>query len=117
MTWRCQEMERIVISIAGKPYFVMAKEKLADIYLNYKKDRRLYAVCYRELVEQQPSPQTCILLGDAYMAVQVVWKYGRTMCGLILILSVFGNMELNTFNADYRHCEPACTSQCGYPAV
>ena len=50
----------------------MAKEKLADIYLNYKKDRRLYAVCYKELVEQQPSPQTCILLGDAYMSVQVI---------------------------------------------
>ena len=52
----------------------MAKEKLADIYLNYKKDRRQYAVCYRQLVEQQPSPQTCILLGDAYMAIQVLKK-------------------------------------------
>ena len=55
----------------------MAKEKLADIYLNYKKDRRLYAVCYKELVEQQPSPQTCILLGDAYMAVQVPISLSR----------------------------------------
>lgn len=28
-------------------YFVQAREKMADIYLNYRKDKRLYASCYR----------------------------------------------------------------------
>ena len=30
-----------------QPYFVQAREKMADIYLNYRKDKRLYASCYR----------------------------------------------------------------------
>lgn len=30
-------------------YFVQAREKMADIYLNYRKDKRLYASCYRWL--------------------------------------------------------------------
>ncbi|KAL5010855.1 hypothetical protein ScPMuIL_013160 [Solemya velum] len=53
-----------------QPYFVQAREKMADIYLNYRKDKRLYASCYRELVDKHPSPHTCILLGDAYMSIQ-----------------------------------------------
>lgn len=28
-------------------YFVQAREKMAEIYLNYRKDKRLYASCYR----------------------------------------------------------------------
>ncbi len=28
-------------------YFVEAREKMAEIYLNYRKDKRLYASCYR----------------------------------------------------------------------
>lgn len=30
-----------------QPYFVEAKEKMADIYLQHRKDKRLYAGCYR----------------------------------------------------------------------
>lgn len=30
-----------------QPYFVQAKEKMADIYLQYRKDKKLYAGCYR----------------------------------------------------------------------
>ena len=30
-----------------QPYFVQAREKMADIYLNHRKDKRLYASCYR----------------------------------------------------------------------
>uniref|UniRef100_A0A8C3VG32 Tetratricopeptide repeat protein 21B n=1 Tax=Catharus ustulatus TaxID=91951 RepID=A0A8C3VG32_CATUS len=29
-----------------QPYFVQAKEKMADIYLQYRKDKKLYAACY-----------------------------------------------------------------------
>ncbi|CAH1774388.1 unnamed protein product [Owenia fusiformis] len=53
-----------------QPYFVQAREKMANIYLNHRKDKRLYASCYRELVDKAPSPHTCLLLGDAYMSIQ-----------------------------------------------
>ncbi|KAK7092869.1 tetratricopeptide repeat protein 21B-like [Littorina saxatilis] len=53
-----------------QPYFVEAREKMADIYLHHRKDKRLYASCYRELVDKHPSPHTCLLLGDAYMSIQ-----------------------------------------------
>ena len=50
-----------------KPYFINAKAKMADVYLNYRKDPRMYARCYKELVNIFPSSNTYILLGDAYM--------------------------------------------------
>uniref|UniRef100_A0A8C0BSC9 Tetratricopeptide repeat domain 21B n=1 Tax=Buteo japonicus TaxID=224669 RepID=A0A8C0BSC9_9AVES len=53
-----------------QPYFVQAKEKMADVYLQYRKDKKLYAGCYRELVEKLPSAHTFLLLGDAYMNIQ-----------------------------------------------
>jgi len=53
-----------------QPYFIQAREKMADIYLYHRKDKRLYASCYYELVEKCPSTQTNLLLGDAYMKVQ-----------------------------------------------
>ncbi|XP_071603569.1 tetratricopeptide repeat protein 21B isoform X3 [Heliangelus exortis] len=52
------------------PYFVQAKEKMADIYLQYRKDKKLYVGCYRDLVEKLPSAHTSLLLGDAYMNIQ-----------------------------------------------
>ncbi|KAJ8385445.1 hypothetical protein AAFF_G00188970 [Aldrovandia affinis] len=53
-----------------QPYYIQAKEKMADIYLNHRKEKRLYASCYRDLVEKLPSPHTYLLLGDAYMNIQ-----------------------------------------------
>ncbi|KAF3843060.1 hypothetical protein F7725_001909 [Dissostichus mawsoni] len=53
-----------------QPYYIQAKEKMADIYLNHRKEKRLYASCYREIVEKLPSPHTYLLLGDAYMNIQ-----------------------------------------------
>ncbi|KFZ59503.1 Tetratricopeptide repeat protein 21B, partial [Antrostomus carolinensis] len=53
-----------------QPYFVHAKEKMADIYLQYRRDKKLYAGCYRDLVEKLPSAHTFLLLGDAYMNIQ-----------------------------------------------
>ncbi|KAM8933514.1 LOW QUALITY PROTEIN: tetratricopeptide repeat protein 21B [Pelodytes ibericus] len=50
-----------------QPYFVQAKEKMADIYLQHRKDKQLYASCYRDLVEKLPSSHTYMLLGNAYM--------------------------------------------------
>ncbi|XP_061174848.1 tetratricopeptide repeat protein 21B-like isoform X2 [Saccostrea echinata] len=51
-------------------YYVKSREKLADIYLHHKKDKRLYTGCYRELYDKQPNVETALLLGDAYMSIQ-----------------------------------------------
>uniref|UniRef100_A0AAQ4RG08 Tetratricopeptide repeat domain 21B n=1 Tax=Gasterosteus aculeatus aculeatus TaxID=481459 RepID=A0AAQ4RG08_GASAC len=53
-----------------QPYYIQAKEKMAYTYLNHRKDKRLYASCFREMVEKMPSPYTYLLLGDAYMNIQ-----------------------------------------------
>eukprot|EP00064_Thunnus_orientalis_P012892 superscaffoldBa00002031_g12928 len=53
-----------------QPYYIQAKEKMADVYLNHRKEKRLYASCYREMVEKLPIPHTYLLLGDAYMNIQ-----------------------------------------------
>ncbi|XP_040560144.1 tetratricopeptide repeat protein 21B isoform X2 [Gallus gallus] len=53
-----------------QPYFVQAKLKMADIYLQCRRDKKLYAACYRDLVEKLPSAHTFLLLGDAYMNIQ-----------------------------------------------
>eukprot|EP01135_Chromosphaera_perkinsii_P008100 Nk52_evm16s1129 gene=Nk52_evmTU16s1129 len=52
-----------------KPYYINAKAKAADVYLKYRKDTRMYAKCYRDLVDTFPSANTYILLGDAYMSI------------------------------------------------
>nr|CAD7199018.1 unnamed protein product [Timema douglasi] len=51
-------------------YYIQARHKMADIHLNHRKDRRAYAECFRELVVNAPGPQSLVMLGDAYMAVQ-----------------------------------------------
>lgn len=53
-----------------QPYYIQAKEKMADIYLNHRKEKRLYASCYREMIEKLPSSHTYVLLGDACMRIQ-----------------------------------------------
>ncbi|KAJ3592050.1 hypothetical protein NHX12_007180, partial [Muraenolepis orangiensis] len=53
-----------------QPYYIQAKEKMADIYLNHRKEKRLYSGCYREMAEKMPSSHTYLLLGDAYMNIQ-----------------------------------------------
>uniref|UniRef100_A0A8D0G2E5 Tetratricopeptide repeat domain 21A n=1 Tax=Sphenodon punctatus TaxID=8508 RepID=A0A8D0G2E5_SPHPU len=50
--------------------YTEAKEKMAQIYLQLRKDKRLYIGCYCELCEKLPSPHTSLLLGDAYMNIQ-----------------------------------------------
>lgn len=76
---------------AEQPIYVKARQKIAEIYLHHKKDKRQFAVCYklasrkpvlllytdslfrfRELVDKNPTPQAFVLLGDAYMSIQEV---------------------------------------------
>ncbi|XP_063003515.1 tetratricopeptide repeat protein 21A [Elgaria multicarinata webbii] len=54
----------------NQPYYTEVKEKMAQIYLQIRKDKRLYIGCYCELCENLPSPHTSLLLGDAYMNIQ-----------------------------------------------
>ncbi|XP_043298255.1 tetratricopeptide repeat protein 21A isoform X3 [Cervus canadensis] len=61
----------VLQSITPKqPCYMEAKEKMASIYLQTRKDARLYIGCYRELCEYLPGPHTSLLLGDAFMNIQ-----------------------------------------------
>ncbi len=40
-----------------QPYYIQAKEKMGDIYLNHRKEKRLYASCYRWAVNLDPNEQ------------------------------------------------------------
>lgn len=51
----------------GEEYFIESRMKMADIYLKYRKDRRLYAACFREILDQIPTTESYLMLGDAYM--------------------------------------------------
>ncbi|CAG0921103.1 unnamed protein product [Notodromas monacha] len=51
-------------------YYLQAREKMAKIYLDYRKDPRMYAACYKEIMEKFPTPQSFLMLGDAYMSIQ-----------------------------------------------
>ncbi|XP_010616755.1 tetratricopeptide repeat protein 21A isoform X1 [Fukomys damarensis] len=53
-----------------QPCYTEAKEKMASIYLQTRKDTCLYIACYRELCEHLPGPHTSLLLGDAFMNIQ-----------------------------------------------
>ncbi|KAJ3090291.1 Tetratricopeptide repeat protein 21B [Quaeritorhiza haematococci] len=55
---------------SDQPFFIEAKSKMADIYLKHKNDRKGYARCYSEMVEKNPTVESCLLLGDAYMNIQ-----------------------------------------------
>jgi len=54
---------------SNQPYYLQAREKMANIYLHHRKDKKMFAQCYREVVEKSPSPQSYLLLGDAYMSI------------------------------------------------
>ncbi|KAB0390540.1 hypothetical protein E2I00_017559 [Balaenoptera physalus] len=53
-----------------QPCYTEAKEKMASIYLQTRKDVHLYIGCYWELCEHLPGPHTSLLLGDAFMNIQ-----------------------------------------------
>ncbi len=36
----------------------------------YRKDKKMYVMCYKDLCDKFPGPPTSLLLGDAYMNVQ-----------------------------------------------
>ena len=53
-------------------FYIQAKEKMAEIYLNHERNKSKYVACYKELAEKLPGPPTTQLLGDAYMNIHEV---------------------------------------------
>mmetsp|Transcript_8068 Transcript_8068/g.19162 ORF Transcript_8068/g.19162 Transcript_8068/m.19162 type:complete len:1324 (+) Transcript_8068:208-4179(+) len=52
------------------PAYGQAQMVKANIFLTHRHDKRAYTKCYRDLVEMDPSPRSCVLLGEAYMRIQ-----------------------------------------------
>eukprot|EP00730_Choanoeca_flexa_P019334 TRINITY_DN9437_c0_g2_i5.p1 TRINITY_DN9437_c0_g2~~TRINITY_DN9437_c0_g2_i5.p1 ORF type:complete len:1329 (+),score=492.54 TRINITY_DN9437_c0_g2_i5:125-4111(+) len=52
------------------PYYIQANEKMASIFLRYRKDKAQYINCYKQLEQAYPSVHSTTLLGDAYMNIQ-----------------------------------------------
>lgn len=69
---REQALSLLKTVTADKPYYIQAKEKMAEIYLTHCKDKRLYIACFEEMAEKMPGSPTAIILGDAYMNIQEV---------------------------------------------
>lgn len=52
------------------PSFATAKAAQADIYLKHRKDKKAYARCYKAIIDQQPTVQNYLILGDALLSIQ-----------------------------------------------
>jgi hypothetical protein len=65
--------------------YIQAKVKMAEIYLNHKRDRKAYARCYSELFERHKTVESCILLGEAYLSIQEVCfiSYKKFTCNIV----------------------------------
>lgn len=48
-------------------FYIKSKERLANIYLKYQKDKKLYAKCYEDILEFDPSTESHLMLGNAYL--------------------------------------------------
>ncbi|RWS02515.1 tetratricopeptide repeat protein 21B-like protein [Dinothrombium tinctorium] len=55
------------IKVDHEENFIKSREKMAAIYLKYRRDRRLYAACFREILDKFPQIPSYLMLGDAYM--------------------------------------------------
>ncbi|EGZ21563.1 hypothetical protein PHYSODRAFT_491661 [Phytophthora sojae] len=56
----------------SSPAFTKAQMVKADIYLQYRKDKHLYARCYQELVALNPCHATHVSLAEAYLRIQML---------------------------------------------
>jgi tetratricopeptide repeat protein 21B len=52
------------------PQYMKAQILKADIFLKHRRDERAYAQCFQRLVEQSPTSQSYMHLGEAYMRIQ-----------------------------------------------
>ena len=74
------------ISIQNIDTFIVSREKMANIYLKHRTDRRLYVSCYRDICDRVPTIQSFVLLGDAYMNIlEVIIRFeSRKKCDFYL---------------------------------
>lgn len=56
----------------SSPAFTKAQMVKADIFLQYRKDKTLYARCYQELVALNPCHATHVSLAEAYLRIQML---------------------------------------------
>lgn len=47
------------------------KSVKATVYLTLRRDKRAYAQCYRDMAQANPCAGTYVLLGEAYMRIQM----------------------------------------------
>uniref|UniRef100_A0A8C7ECY3 Tetratricopeptide repeat domain 21A n=1 Tax=Nothoprocta perdicaria TaxID=30464 RepID=A0A8C7ECY3_NOTPE len=87
----------------AQPYYIEAKEKMAQIYLHMRKDKKLYIACYCEICEKCPGPHTSLLLGDAFMniqqpeeAVKIYEEAQRKNCLDSVLVRKIGNAYVKT---------------------
>ncbi|ETW10024.1 hypothetical protein H310_00424 [Aphanomyces invadans] len=52
------------------PAYIKAQMIKADIYLQHRKEKQLYAECYKELVRLNPTAESLIRLAEAYLRIQ-----------------------------------------------
>ncbi|CAM9525783.1 unnamed protein product, partial [Hapterophycus canaliculatus] len=53
------------------PAYVRVQSVKATIYLTLRRDKRAYAQCYRDMAQANPSAASYVLLGEAYMHIQM----------------------------------------------
>ncbi|CAF4859670.1 unnamed protein product [Rotaria sp. Silwood1] len=67
-----QAIETLIQIKSDQAYYLQSREKLAEIYLKHRRDKKLYIKTYKELVDRDPTPQALVILGDAYMSIMEV---------------------------------------------
>ncbi|RHY26925.1 hypothetical protein DYB32_007158 [Aphanomyces invadans] len=59
-----------VLVLKESPAYIKAQMIKADIYLQHRKEKQLYAECYKELVRLNPTAESLIRLAEAYLRIQ-----------------------------------------------
>ncbi|VEL15968.1 unnamed protein product [Protopolystoma xenopodis] len=54
----------------GHPYFLMARQQMARIYLEQRYEPKLFIACYRDMADKLGTREAYELLGDAYLRIQ-----------------------------------------------
>lgn len=67
-----QAIETLIQIKPDQTYYIQSREKLADIYLKHRRDKKLFIKTYTELVDRNPTPQALVILADAYMSIMEV---------------------------------------------
>ncbi|CAM9312824.1 unnamed protein product [Choristocarpus tenellus] len=53
------------------PAYISVQVVKANTYITLRRDKRTYAQCYRDMAQVDPSARTYVLLGEAYMRIQM----------------------------------------------